>query len=206
MKMTRNRKIKSFTQLAEYIVGDSGDVFLLFADLCGSTAYKEKCFSQGTPDFVWISRQLIFLQRTNELIKKYQGVTVKTSGDGLFAYFPVTALPKEIIICAMEVIQAFQKLKSFQGDSKIEVKVSIDFGPTYNGAVINSRLYDPIGTSVDRCARLNSIAKNNEIFFSQQFLETINDQKGLESEYSIQNSEADLKGIGKTKYYKIFLK
>lgn len=203
MTITRNKKIESFTQLAEDIVGDCGDVFLFFADLCGSTAYKEKCFTQGIPDFVWISRQLIFLQRINDLIKEYNGITVKTSGDGLFAYFPVTVPPKKIIVCAMEVLQAFKKLKSFQGDSKIEVKVSIDFGPTYNGTVINSKLYDPIGTSVDRCARLNSEAKSNEILFSQQFLESINDLKAFERTYLIENFEADLKGIGKTKYYKI---
>src|SRR3989338_1186242 len=202
--MTRSKKIRSFVQLAEDIVGDSADVFLFFADLCGSTAYKEICLKQKTPDFVWISRQLIFLQRANDLIKKYQGVTVKTTGDGLFAYFPAITSPAEIVKCGVEIIQAFKKLKSFQNDSKIEIKISIDFGPTYNGAVINSKFYDPIGTPVDRCARLNSIAKNNEILFSQQFIETT--KQDMKIIYSVQPAKADLKGIGTIKYYKILIK
>jgi class 3 adenylate cyclase len=204
IKVKRNKKIKSFAQLAEDIVGDSADVFLLFADLCGSTAYKEKCLNRGIPDFVWISRQLIFLERANELVKVHQGVTVKTMGDGLFAYFSATTAPDEIIKCAIEIIQAFKKLKTFQGEAKIDVKVSIDFGASYNGEIINSRLYDPIGTPVDRCSRLNSIANNNEILFSEQFLETFNDAgTDFIKKYNVQTFEANLKGIGSTKCYRL---
>lgn len=110
--MRRQRKVELLPQLVESIVSDTADVFLLFVDLCGSTLYKRKCIQQKQPDLTWIFRQLIFLQRAADLVKKYNGIIVKTIGDELFAYFEATTYPEEIIKCAIEIIQGFGNLKS----------------------------------------------------------------------------------------------
>lgn len=205
--MKRNKKIKQLTDLAEFIVKDSADLFLLFADLCGSTAYKDFCSKSQMPDFTWICRQLFFLKRSNDLITKFNGVTAKTNGDSLFAYFDATASPEEVLKCAVEIIQVFDGLILFQGQSKIEVKISLDFGPTYNGAVIDSKIYDPIGTAVDRCARLNSQALKNEILFSKDFLDNIGlGVKNIKSKYNYRPTKTNLKGLGEIEYYKILVK
>lgn len=200
--MKRQRKVELLPQLVESIVSDTADVFLLFVDLCGSTLFKRKCIQQKQPDLTWIFRQLIFLQRASDLIKKYNGVIVKTIGDELFAYFEATTDPEEIIKCSIEIIQGFGNLKSFKDESKIEVKVSLDFGLTYNGSIDNLHKFDPIGSSVDRCARLNSIAKKNEIVFSDDFLNAIGNNVALQkfkSKYGYKTRNKDLKGIGKIK-------
>ncbi len=207
--MKRKKKIELLSQLAESITQDSAFIYTVFVDLCESTQYKQNCINQNQPDLNWIVRQLIFLQRSTIIIKNYRGIPVKTIGDELFAYFEATTDPGNIIKCAVEIIQSFENLKAYQGKSKIEAKISIDFGSTYNGTIINSDIYDPIGYPVDRCARLNKLAQNNEIIFSENFLAEIKKIKALrtfKSRYGYESLANDLKGIGKIKYFKIFAK
>lgn len=204
--MKRQRKVESLSQLVESLVADSADVFLLFVDLCGSTQYKQTIITQRHPDLTWIFRQLIFLQRVAALVKKYGGIIVKTIGDELFAYFEATTNPEVVLKCAIDIVQGFENLKAYRGNAKIEVKASIDVGLTYNGSIVDSVAYDPIGTAVDRCARLNSIAKKNEIVFSEDFMETTQvkiPKDTFKTRYGHKQSVKTLKGIGKTKYFTI---
>jgi len=200
--MKRQRKVENLSQLVESLVADSADVILLFVDLCGSTQYKQTIIAQGHPDLTWIFRQLIFLQRAATLVKKYEGIVVKTIGDELFAYFEATTNPADVLKCAIDILQGFKNLESYRGNAKIEAKASIDIGLTYNGSIVNSVAYDPIGTAVDRCARLNSIAKNNEIVFSEDFKAATQGK----IPYTYKQSTKTLKGIGKTKYFTIVAK
>lgn len=204
--MKREKKVELLPQLLESVVGDCADVFLLLVDLCGSTQFKQNCIDSGQPDFIWISRQLIFLQRTAQNIKNMSGVVVKTIGDSVFAFFEATTDPEIVLKCAIETIQGYETLKSFKGPSKIRAKASIDFGSTYNGSIVGSVLFDPIGLPVDRCARLNSVAENNEIVFSEDFLLVAKERcpgKDFKSKYGYSEFMCDMKGIGETKYFKI---
>ena len=207
--MRRQRKIELLPQLVESLVGDTRDVFLLFVDLCGSTEYKMYCSAQGQPDSTWILRQLIFLQGAAALVKQYRGVVVKTIGDELFAYFESTADPENVLKCAIEIIQGYENLKAYQGKARLVARVSLDVGLTYNGSIIASVPFDPIGSPVDRCARLNSIAKNNEIVFSEDFLAAIENKlspQGFKSKYGYKTYSKKVKGFGKIKFYSIFAK
>jgi len=200
--MKRQQRVENLSQLVESLVADSADVFLLFVDLCGSTQYKQTIISQGHPDLTWIFRQLIFLQRAAAIVKKYGGIVVKTIGDEVFAYFEATTNPADVLNCAIDILQGFKNLKSYRGRAKIEAKASIDIGLTYNGSIVNSVPYDPIGTAVDRCARLNSIAKTNEIVFSGDFKAATQ----FKIPYVHKQSTKTLKGIGKTIYFTIATK
>lgn len=207
--MKRRRKVELLPQLVEAIVGDAADVFILFVDLCGSTEYKQNCISMKQPDLTWIFRQLIFLQRAAEIIRKYEGIVVKTTGDGIVAFFEAITNPESILKCAIEVIQRYENLEAFKGASRIEVKASVDFGRAYNGSIVDSVPFDPIGLPVDRCARLNSLAKNNEILFSRDFLsvaEAKSSAKEFKAKYEYDTHTDNLKGIGKTKYFSIMAK
>lgn len=207
--MKRQRKVELLPDIIESIAGDTADVFIVFLDLCGSTEYKQRCIESDQPDFTWICRQLIFLQRAADNIKKREGVVVKTIGDEIFAFFEATTDPELVLKCAIEIIQGYGNLNAYQGSSKIEVKASIDFGLTYNGSIVDSVEFDPIGLTVDRCARLNSLAKNNEILFSKDFLkiaESITSPKEFNNKYGYDNHKENLKGIGKIEYYRIIVK
>jgi class 3 adenylate cyclase len=198
--MSRQSKIRDLASLYEFIVSDRADLFILFADLCGSTQFKLDCISQGLPELTWIGRQLLFLQRVTDLIKKHQGIVVKTVGDEVVAFFRPPTSAEGVLKCAIEIIQSLENYLPFQGNSQIETKISIDFGKTYNGTVMEKMVpYDPIGLPVDRCARINSITGKNEITFSQDFLTTMTTdatEAQLKAKYGFETRQEDLKGIG----------
>jgi class 3 adenylate cyclase len=201
--MKREQKVKLLPALLESLVGDCADLFLLFIDLCGSTEYKQKCIDLKKPDFEWISRQLIFLQRAADNIKKYNGTLVKTIGDSVFAFFDAAKTPEDIMKCAIEIIQSYENIKVFKGELKIKAKASIDFGETYNGTIMKTTKFDPIGLPVDRCARMNSLAKENEIVFSDDFLRIVPAQNIFEQKYNYNSETHNLKGIGNTICYRM---
>lgn len=206
--MKRQQKVQLLPDIFESIVGDSADVFIVFVDLCGSTEYKQACIESDQPDLNWICRQLIFLGRAADNIKKHEGVVVKTIGDEIFAFFEATTDPEIVLKCSIEIIQGYGNLKAYKGPSKIEAKASIDFGSTYNGSIVESVEFDPIGLPVDRCARLNALAKKNEILFSRDFLkiaEAWSSAKEFNTKYGYDTHNENLKGIGKTEYYRIWL-
>jgi len=197
--MKRESKISGLEEILVDIFNDRSDVFILFVDLCGSTAYK-----QNNVEFMWVTRQLLFLQRVAEFVKKRDGIVVMTIGDELMAIFQVSIVPEDILKCAIEIIQYFEDYKLFQGNDKIEAKVSIDFGQTINGSIANTDIYDPIGTPVDRCARMNAITNNNEITISKDFLTTLlinSSEAQLLAKYGYEKRLVDLKGIKKTTVY-----
>jgi class 3 adenylate cyclase len=206
--MKRQHAVSSLSNLTESIISDSADLFLMFIDLCGSTEYKFDLIKKNIPDITWIFRQLIFLRRCADIIQKHNGTVVKTIGDEIFAYFPSDSDPQIILKCAVEIIQSFDNLKSFKDTSRIEAKASIDVGPTYNGSILNTVKYDPIGTPVDRCARLNSKASENEVIFSEDFKQTIlqnnGDEKSFFEKYGIKENVKELKGLGEIKYFSFY--
>jgi class 3 adenylate cyclase len=204
--MSTQKKLIRLLEISESLVKDTADVYLLFADLVGSTEYKNTLVEEDLPDYVWIFRQLTFLGRSADIVKKYEGVVVKTIGDEIFGYFEAITDPQIIMNCGIEIIQAFENLNTFTGRNKIEVKVSIDFGSTYNGSIDKSGSFDPIGVPVDRCARLVAEATKSEIVLSNEFLEALisrSSLKKIKDKYSYQSFQKQLKGLGTIKYHKI---
>ena len=192
--MTRASKLKRLEESLEFLVKDSADIYILFVDLCDSTEYK-----RNNPEWVWVTRQLLFLRRVANIITNYGGIVVKTIGDEVMGIFQVRSNPEDVLKCAIEIVQGSKRFKVFMGKEIIRVRASIDFGLTYNGSIITKGNYDPIGTPVDRCARLNSRANRNEILFSQDFLSTLLvnfTEEQLIEKYGFTRREEDLQGIG----------
>lgn len=201
--MKRGKKVLNLSSTLEAILEDSADVYLMFVDLCDSTDFKKQYISNKLPDNDWVCRQIIFLQKSADYIKRYNGVIAKTMGDAVLAYFDATSSPSGILKCGIEIIQGFDNLKSYKGTSKINSKISFDFGLTYNGAIDGNR-YDPIGTPVDRCSRLNSVATQNQILVSSEFYKVLNSEKlgdNLQKQYGFTSQKRDLKGLGITTFY-----
>jgi class 3 adenylate cyclase len=201
----RKKAISNLLQFTEALVADAADIFTIFSDLVGSTEYKNRLVNLDLPDIVWIQRQLVFLTRCADIIRKYGGNVVKTIGDEVFAYFQATADPIYILNCAIEIIQAFGNIKAYKGISEIHTKIAIDFGQVYNGSIDKIVLFDPIGVPVDRCARLISLAKADEIIFSKNFLEICATKKEIseiQKKYGYKNEEMELKGLGKISCYR----
>jgi class 3 adenylate cyclase len=179
------------------------DTFVLFIDLCDSTEFKQFCINSEIPDSVWIVRQQVFLSRCASLIKSSSGSITKTIGDEIMATFSVDVEPIKILRCVLDIFGSIENIRAYnKGKFLIKCKASIDFGETYNGDIIGNSIFDPIGTCIDRCARISKFASADEIVISKQYSELIADQlPKLGLEY--QNVTESLKGLGNVEFVRI---
>ncbi len=196
-------KIENLTDTLESFV-ESKDLYILMIDLCDSTELKQFCLDSSLPESFWIIRQKIFLARTAKIIRQYNGNIVKTIGDEIMAIFDIDIAPQKIIQCCTEVFQNFDGLKQYnKGKFKINSKASIDFGNCVNGDILDNSQYDPIGTCIDRCARISKYASQNEIVFSEEFYETLQTISEKLFGYKVLTLSESLKGLGKINFYKL---
>lgn len=205
--MNRSDRIRSISTLFDDITSGASDVFILFADLVASSEYKRRLFEAQEPDVYWISRQLIFLQRAAEIVESYDGTIVKTIGDEIMAMFRYDSVPSQVLKAGIEIVQGFENLKFYTGRSAIHAKISIDFGTTYDGRIVDGLPYDPVGSCVDRAARLEGAAKRDEIVVSQDFIDRLRDEYGspfsAESQGFLPEETEKLKGFLKQTIYRL---
>jgi class 3 adenylate cyclase len=207
--MRKSKKVELLTELSESLISDSADLYLLFVDLSGSTDYKHNIVSNGLPDTIWILRQLTFLDRVAKLIRRYGGSVVKTIGDEVFGCFDASTDPNDAFLCAVEALKICRNLRSFTGRSRIEAKASLDVGLTYNGSLADKEDYDPIGTPVDRCARLIGIADKNELIMSDDFHTNLihsYTKSGKPVRLKLNTRTSNLKGLGSVRYHRYLVR
>lgn len=203
--MSDNRALDKISRLSDNLEAflESKDLFIVFIDLCDSTEFKQFCLENDLPELDWILRQQIFLSRTAKIIEGYQGKIVKTIGDEVLAIFDYEKSAWEIFNCCNDVFILFSRLKMYnRGRFKIFSKVSIDFGECYNGEVLKNQDFDPIGTCVDRCARISKFAEKNEIVFSESFFNVLTSEKSSPSVDDFEKLKEELKGLGEVIFYK----
>lgn len=143
---------------------------ILFADLCNSTSIKLKMgFHEGL-NLTRIHNKII-----TDIIHSFEGEIVKYIGDCVMARFNYNS-PKEITtdpinaaIRIHEELRAHNAQYRKNADFKIESKIGISVGQ-----VIDFYGNDPQGPCVDETARLESLAKPNQIIISSSLFNLIN--------------------------------
>jgi len=174
---------------------------ILFADLCNSTSIKLKMgFYEGL-NLTRIHNKII-----TEIISNFNGEVVKYIGDCVMARFnylsakDVTPDAINAAIRIQEELRAYNARYRKNADFKIESKIGISFGQ-----VINFYGNDPQGPCVDETARLECLAKPNQIIVSSSLAKKIN-TSGIVSkvgeatsrdpdEYIQNSAKVTLKGI-----------
>jgi class 3 adenylate cyclase len=123
------------------------------------------------------------------------------------AVFDFEISPDKILFCCLEIFNIFNELKMYnKGKFKIKSKASIDFGNCYNGSILESTSFDPIGRSVDRCARISKEAEPNSIVISDVYYDILKDKCPNFDTRKLIKSKKDMKGLGKVIYYKLVSK
>ena len=124
------------------------------------------------------------------------------------ATFDYSESAEDILNSCIDMVKTFENLRTFTGKDKIELKISLDYGETINGAITEGS-YDPLGLCVDRCSRLNSQVGPNEIAFSSEFNRKLNikDKTSLHPMIEkVENLKESTKGLGTISYYKVILR
>lgn len=204
--MAKNSIIEKVSNISETLEDftENRDLYILFIDLCNSTEFKQFCLESDIPDNIWIFRQYTFLSRTAKIVQRYGGTIIKTIGDEIMATFMVDKDPKDILYCCLEAFNIFNELKSYdKGKFIIKLKASVDFGNCYNGSIINTAIFDPIGSCVDRCARISKYSESDAIVFSSIFHDILKEKNPDFNLSNIQECHEELKGLGLVKFYKM---
>lgn len=143
---------------------------ILFTDIKGSTfMYSElgdaKAFALVRDHF-----RILF-----DVIKRFNGVPVKTIGDAIMGVFMNS---KNAVDASIEVQKELHEhYKNNPEIERIEVKIGIHSGPALV-VTLNNRL-DYFGTSVNMAARIQNAALPNEVVISEKLFEDKEIQKSI---------------------------
>src|SRR5262245_45080274 len=157
----------------------SGTVTFLFTDLEGSTRLWSEHPEAMRPA---LARHDEILR---DVIAAYAGYYVKTTGDGAHAVFPTASAAVDAAIAAQLAFQA----EEWSLPERLRVRMGIHSGPA------EVRDGDYFGTSVNRAARLMSVAHAGQIVVSLATKELARDE--LDGRIGLSDlGEHRLRGLG----------
>lgn len=204
---------KQSDKLTELIEKEGELVTIIFIDLTGSTAYKDK---KGL--IPGVGKVLYFNQKVSEIInrlgkkhlkeKRIQSFSIcKYIGDEVMAYFKGDNSSIVALQIAQE-IELFFRHATMNDDDAFEwflPKIGVDFGKVLFIKYNKTLPLDPHGLIVDRAARITSLAKPCQILVSE---DVKNNLKGINlGKFNLRLSSVTtrkLKGIGNdTKIYEV---
>ena len=149
-----------------------------FIDIVNSTqqTYKIKEFQKLAKFYA------IFINSISTIIHQFDGKIVKSSGDGIFFYFPRTADPKnqkalkDVFDCAVCMVNSNKALNAelAQADLPlIDYRISMDYGLTEVALSANNNEVDLFGFVVNECAKMNRLSKKNGIVIGETLYELL---------------------------------
>ena len=133
------------------------NVVFLFTDIKGSTRLYEQLGDAKAYALVRDHFKVLF-----EAVEAHHGIVVKTIGDAVMASFrkPVDALE-----AALDVHEAIEALKIPGTEEAVVVKMGLHSGPAI-AVNLNDR-FDYFGQTVNKAARIQGLAHDQEIYFSE---------------------------------------
>ncbi len=134
-------------------------VTTLFTDITGSTQMYEKLGDAMAYNIVRDHFDILFRQ-----IEQHGGIVIKTIGDAVMASFTQNDA------ALRSVFMALQEFKSYNQTQPLESKVYIKVGMHRGTAILvnlNDKL-DYFGSTINKAARIQSIASSDEICVSEQ--------------------------------------
>ncbi len=143
---------------------------ILFTDIKGSTQMYTDLGDSKAFQLVREHFRILF-----DVIKKYNGVPVKTIGDAVMGVFTNQT---DGLIASLEAQRILIDYYSSRPDrEKIEVKIGLHSGTTII-VTLNGRL-DYFGSTVNMAARIQAIADPNEVVISENIFENPESKKAI---------------------------
>jgi PAS domain S-box-containing protein len=179
--------VKSLTDNPDMVKlgGDKKTATVFFADITGYTA-----FSEGRDPEHVIEVVNGFFNEAVELVINNHGFIDKFIGDCIMAAWGVPAKTEEddAVLAVTTALQIHELVRSrdrkfFLGDaSRLKISIGMSSGPLVAGNVGSARRmeYTVLGDTVNTAARLEGVAKAEEIIISQATRELLGDRFKLE--------------------------
>lgn len=161
-------------------------VVLLFTDIKGSTKLYEELGDASAYNLVREHFKVLFAA-----IEARGGIVVKTIGDAVMASFRRAA---DALEAALTVHATIDALKVPGTQESVVVKMGLHLGPAI--AVTMNDRFDYFGQTVNRAARIQGLARDQEIYFSQPVFEDAACRRALATrKAAVRRWRTQLKGI-----------
>jgi len=137
----------------------------------------------------------IFLNAMAVIIKKFGGTVVKNVGDSLLYYFPETSdgqsksALKDTLECSMAMIESRPIINEKMQEENLpllDYRVSVDYGNVMIAKSLNSASDDIFGSTVNLCAKINSMAPPNSIVIGGDLYQIVKNFVGYD--FNLMNS------------------
>lgn len=151
--------------------GERVDMTLFFSDIRGFTVLSEQ---RPPEEVVRLLNDCLSLQAG--VVQKYEGDIDKFMGDCVMAHFYGPEGTLKAAQCAMEIEKALQKVNErLAASERIEVGIGIARGEAILGSIgsENRRDFTAVGSTVNLCSRLCSLASAGEILLSEDAFRAI---------------------------------
>jgi class 3 adenylate cyclase len=170
------------------------DTTVVFIDMADSTQFK--VLNANEPE-KWILRVRQFTEVVSEYMKVCGGTVVKFIGDEVMGLFTGKAAVSDAVSLILRARDIEADLASVTG-VETRIKITVDKGPVYLLKYEGHDALDPIGTPVDRCARIAKHAKPGTTLSSHEF---VKDCPPAVSWVDV--GRVEMKGLGETAVYQL---
>jgi CheY-like chemotaxis protein len=181
----------------------SQDCCVCFVDIVNSTGTTSKINDSEKVRLYYG----IFLNTMSAIARNFGAEIIKNVGDSLMFWFPDILSEKsvrEVIECCITMIEARdplnEKLRE-EGLPIVSYRISADYGRVEVAIEKRSNTIDLFGPTVNRCAKINSVAPPNSLVIGNglhDLIQSVSLRPSLETYYHFENME-------KSEGYSVFL-
>ena len=127
----------------------------------------------------------VFPNTVGYIIENYNAKVVKNLGDGILFYFPNhltsgTADYDDTLNCGTKILEATDVINNIFEKNKIpsmSYRVSLDYGPLMIAKYVTSSSRDIFGPTVNLCAKINRLAKPNQLVVGSDLYQVVRKSK-----------------------------
>ena len=127
----------------------------------------------------------VFLNTVGYVIENYNAKVVKNMGDGILFYFPKhlassTSDYDVTLDCGTKILEATDMINNILEKNKIpsmHYRVSLDYGPLMIAKYATSSCRDIFGSTVNLCAKINRLAKPNQLVVGSDLHQVVKKSK-----------------------------
>lgn len=141
----------------------------------------------------------LFLNSMSTIAKNYGAKIVKNAGDCLIYYFPETSDSNngapfvDVLDCCNTMIEAHRFINSSlnnEGLPGLNYRISADYGMMEIAKSSTSTSDDLFGSAMNRCAKINSKAKENGIVIGNELFGVVSSFSSIDEQYSFEEASS----------------
>ena len=207
--------------LGELELGDHTNNMISFEKLSQNSCIGFVDVVNSTQNIAQLSQEQtcvyysVFLNTVGYVIENYNAKVVKNMGDGILFYFPKPSVsnPSDYDVpldCGTKILEAIDMINNIFKTNKIppiHYRVSLDYGPLMIANYTTSSCKDIFGPTVNLCAKINRLAKPDQLVVGSDLYQTVKKSKdykfdevsefqsALKHDYSVYSVESLLKKL-----------